>query len=150
MEFTTILLPLFAFWLLALCLFWSRPDLSLVWKVAVGLIFFFYTIVFSNELLKTWNLYTQNFLKNFPKIFEDIISVLPVLLLLFWPFVLIVAYNNTSTRRTENLVRLLVLVTLFYWVYWMGAKYFDLSKDKIVKNPIVKIITGFHLPPPPL
>ena len=149
MEFSSILFLIFTIWLIAIILIFTRPDISFVWKLTLGVIYFYYILIFNNELINTWNLYYNNFFKNFPLIFLDFISILPVLLILYFPFLLFVAYNNTSTKRTENLIRYIVLLTLFYWLYWVLIKHFKLNLTDLSKNPLFKILSEFKLPPPP-
>ena len=123
MNLQAILPLLFLLWLLAILLTLLRGDISWVWKIAVLLIFLFYLSWFWPETKQEAYKYSSNFTTALILLQHNLLKLLPFLLLLLWPVVLIQSYKSRSTIRSENILRNIVLLTLFYWLFWIATEY---------------------------
>lgn len=149
MDLQALLLPLFLLWFAALGLLCFRGEIAWIWKGAGLFIFLFYTLFFGEELLKSWDRYTMQFLMEFPRFLTNFMKLLPFLLLLFWPVFLLIAYNSNSIRRSERIIRNMVLLTLFYWLFWISTNYFYFPPRGWSSQQIIQKIRNFRLPEPP-
>ena len=144
-------MPLWGLWILALILISFRRDISLLWKISILLIFVFYTIFFWEDIIRGWNNYKNGFFTELLHFLFRFLELVPLLLLLNWPVVLLIAYNNSNSRNTERILCYMVLITLFYWLFWISTKYID--SDTISKSwSVRKIMQGVRLikiPDPP-
>lgn len=149
MDLQAILVPLFFLWFAALALFCFRRDIAWIWKGSALVIFLFYLLFLGEELLKGWERYSLHFIMEFPRFLSSFMRLLPLLLLLFWPIFLLIAYNSNSIRRSEKILRNLVLLTLFYWLFWISTNYFYFPPRGWSTQQFIKKISKFKLPEPP-
>ena len=149
MDLQAVLVPLFLLWFAALCLLCFRREIASIWKGAALIIFLFYLLFLGQELLSAWDRYSKQFAMEFPRFLTNFMKLLPFLLLLFWPIFLLIAYNSNSIRRSEKILRNLVLLTLFYWLFWISTNYFYFPPRGWSSYQLIQKIRNFKLPEPP-
>ncbi len=122
MELDHIILPLFLLWLVGLVLLLFRRTIPLAWKISAVLVFVFYGIYFSRELFDAaLPRYIEDWGTELPRFLSAVVTLFPLLLVLFWPFALIAIHRNRTAEEALVFLRNLVLVTLFFWCFWFLA-----------------------------
>ena len=122
MQMTDWILPLFVVWALGLLYVLFRRSIPVYWKISAVLVFVFYGAWYSPVLTgPAFQLWRDAPLRQAPLLLAALIQVLPLLLLIFWPVLLFVAARERTAENAVRLLRTLTLMTLFYWVFWLGA-----------------------------
>lgn len=122
MEMTHWIGPLFVLWALACGLVLLRRSIPGVWRLSSLLVLIFYGAWYSPELLgpiaTEW---TQRPFQQVVLFLVALIRIVPLLLIFAWPLILFQASRERTAEAAGHHLRTLTVLTLFYWVFWLGA-----------------------------
>ncbi len=116
-----VLLPLFVIWgvFALVLLFQRRIDLYL--RLSAALIFLFYTALFWPDLGVSASGYQNSLRSTLAALASAFMPGLGVLLLVFWPFVILVSFYSIHQSLARGLLRIFIVLTLFYWLIQFAA-----------------------------
>lgn len=141
MELDHIILPLFALWLIGLGLLLFRRTIPLIWKISAVLVFVFYAIYFSHELFDVaLTRYLADWGSELPRFLGAAVALIPLLLVLLWPFALIAIHRNRTAEEALVFLRNLVLFTLFFWCFWFLAYFLGWKLDAGLGDALLKAL----------
>ncbi|MCB1326912.1 MAG: hypothetical protein H7A21_03375 [Spirochaetales bacterium] len=149
MEIGSLLLPLFLLWALGTLLLLLRKEMAWAWKISALLVFAFYCGWMFPALKQSYEAMGPDPLQEVIALLKALIAVLPVVLLVVWPVMALVAYFTAISQQAERIVRNLVLVTLFYWVFWFVCLGLGLSTTEAVDHLLPNDLHLPELPAPP-
>ena len=118
MELNVVFFPVFALWGLALLLLLFRRGLEALWKLCALLIFTFYVIWFRADIAASLGQLAA-FSKTFPLFLARLGDLIALCLILFWPVALFGAFFSPVPEAARSVVKRLVLVTVFFWLFWL-------------------------------
>ncbi len=146
MDLDAFLLPLFAFWGLITLLIYSRSDVAFFWKISISLILFFYILLFWSELAKSWGRYSADFSRELVFFLQNVLNFSSTFILLAWPMVLWIAYSGHRTHSLEKALQIMVIITLFHWLFWFANQYLHIFPKTWSIQGIMKKIEKSKLP----
>ena len=122
MQTGDFLIPLLLAWVPGLLFVLFRRSIPLVWKLSAVLVFVFYLVWYAPEwsgpALQAW---LDQPYQQLPGLFTSILFLIPALLIFAWPLVLWSARQAQHSETAVRQLRTLTIVTLFYWIFWLGA-----------------------------
>lgn len=122
MDLRSILLPLFILWSFGSLLLLFRRRVEAIWRISAFLIFLFYLLWFRADLVASYLAYMGAFNHTVVSLLHFSHQAIGFSLLLFWPLALYVAFIAGSRGLSSGLMRFLVLVTLFYWIFSLALQ----------------------------
>lgn len=145
-------------WMPAIFLVWSiglifvlfRGSIPGVWRLAALLLFLFYCGVYYQELLAVAGRFRADYGRELPKLLVALVQLAPIFLILFWPIALWMAFFAPGERFGGALVRNLSLVTLFYWLFWLGSWKLGYTLEDGLRKILPERVELPELPDPPV
>jgi hypothetical protein len=110
--------PLALFWGLALLLVLFRRRLGASWKIGALLLYVFYVIWFREAILQAWQGFHEQFGVSLFAMLDALWQEVGRTLMLVWPVFLLMVFFLASDRSASWILRMLVVLTLFYWLFF--------------------------------
>lgn len=110
--------PLALFWGLALLLVLFRRRLGASWKIGALLLYVFYVIWFREAILQAWQGFHEQFGVSLFAMLGALWQEVGRTLMLVWPVFLLIVFFLASDRSASWILRMLVVLTLFYWLFF--------------------------------
>ena len=148
MGIDQILLLLLFLWCLGTVLVLFRRELSMVWKISAVLVFGLYALWYYPD----WSAAYQRLI-GAPEIeilvvLTAILDILPVVLLIVWPFVIFHVFQSTP-GQAQNTLRNMILLTLFYWVLWFVCYSAGFTPSDALRHYLPESLELPAIPEPP-
>lgn len=148
-ELKSILLPVYAIWAFLLIFFLFRRGPGALWKSCAILIFAFYGIYHYKELILSYQAFQNSFNVTFVGMIIQMFRSLGSVLFLIWPVMLWVAYYAASDELSRTVVRWMVLLTLFFWVFYFLFEFYPPVDRATVEGWLPDRFSLPDIPSPP-
>lgn len=116
------IVPFFALWWLGLIGVGTRRSLPWVWRLSALGLTLFYTLWYGPELnaslTRSWTVDPE---QAAVRAIAGLWQLVPIALLLAWPYTLYRAARERTAEDGARALRVLCLLTLFYWLAWLAA-----------------------------
>ncbi len=144
-----LVLPLFGLWAFGLFLLLFRSGPGWVWKISSILIFVFYALWFRDSIFASQELYRGAFNTTVPVFFGLLKELMAVGLFFLWPLMVYVAFQVGAPEQSAGLVRTMVLLTLFFWLFWLLNFFLAPWPEETLRQLLPEKFTLPQLPQPP-
>ena len=123
-ELKSILLPVYCFWCFLLLFFLFRRGPGALWKASAVLIFVFYGIYQYQELMLSYQAFRDQFNVTVVGMVIHLFKSFGSVLFLLWPVMLWVSYYASSDELSRTVIRWMVLLTLFFWIFYFLFEFY--------------------------
>jgi len=110
--------PLALFWGIALFFVLFRRRLGAAWKIGALLLYIFFVVWFREPILQGWNGFHYQFGASLFAMLAALWLEVGRTLMLVWPVFLVMVFFFASDRSASWILRVLVVLTLFYWLFF--------------------------------
>ncbi len=110
--------PLALVWGIGLLLVLFRRGAGIPWKLAALLLFVFYVVWFRELILQGKEDFQLQFGTSILLLLSTLWQEIGRTLMLLWPVLLFMIFFLASDRSASYLLRLFVILTLFYWLFY--------------------------------
>ncbi|MBU44569.1 MAG: hypothetical protein CMN76_15215 [Spirochaetaceae bacterium] len=148
-ELKSIILPVYALWCFLLLFFLFRRGPGALWKGCAFLIFAFYGIYHYNELIQSYQAFVDQFNKTTVSMVIQIFRSFGSVLFLLWPVMLWVSYYASSDELSKTVIRWMVLLTLFFWVFYFLFEFYPPVDRSTVEGWLPDRFSMPSIPSPP-
>lgn len=148
-NLTPILLPLFGLWTLGILLVLFRRGLGAAYKISALLIYVFYGLWFLEPTLASLSLYLSSLNTVLPELFGLFKNLAGLGLLFLWPLALFAVFQMGGTDRAAGLLRTMVLLTLFFWLFWLLNYFLAPWPEELLRSLLPDQLQMPDIPPPP-
>lgn len=97
-----------------------HSKIPLFWRITVIFAFFVFIFLYFPILKEEYNLWKINYKYKPLEIFEALFYIfqyLDIFLYLSWCYFLIKVFFSAKEKSSENIIKFLVIFTLFYWIF---------------------------------
>ncbi|MCX7678078.1 MAG: hypothetical protein N2316_02550 [Spirochaetes bacterium] len=121
---------------------WFRPRLELFWKIAATVIFIFYVWFFYDDLSRGYVAFQAAWFDAIFHFLKELISLVFVNLLLFWPIALVVIFYKADEVAAERLLKFMCILTIVLWIIFILYAYFSRGIDSFLFEKLKKMVPG--------
>ncbi len=149
LELKSIILPVYVIWCFLLLFFLFRRGPGALWKACGVLIFVFYGIYHYREIMDSYTAFEQSFNVTLVSMGISLFKSFGSVLFLLWPVMLWVSYYASSDELSKTVIRWMVLLTLFFWVFYFLFEFYPPVDRSTVEGWLPGKFSVPDIPSPP-
>lgn len=137
-------------WLFCLILALFRRGIGFTWKAAAVLVFVFHILFMNAVLIRSVELYMNQFNHAIVQSAIHLFRGLGTILLLLWPVALFISFRTAADRNAKNILTWFVLLSVFYWLFNLLFEYMPPFTAADVESILPQTLEIPEIPDPPV
>jgi hypothetical protein len=129
-------------WAVGIFFVWFRPKIEIFWKFVATMLFAFHVLLFQDELLKSYNIFSNAWYPTLIKFLSDLLGLLYFQLFVFWPVSLVFVFYKKDEIGAEKLLKFMSVFTLILVAATLTLVLYDKGVDKFLHDKVHKMVPG--------